>query len=62
MYAEYVKNPLVTRERMFYETMESVLPGLKIVIEGTNGETQTILPLESFIGDTPLVSAESVTQ
>jgi membrane protease subunit HflK len=47
---------------MFYETMESVLPGLKIVIEGTNGETQTILPLESFIGDTPLVSAESVTQ
>ncbi|MBQ9488484.1 MAG: FtsH protease activity modulator HflK [Lachnospiraceae bacterium] len=62
MYAEYVKNPLVTRERMFYETMESVLPGLKIVIEGTNGETQTVLPLESFIGDAPLVSAESVTQ
>jgi len=47
MYEEYIKNPQVTRERMFYETMEDVLPRLKVVIDGTDG-TETILPLDSF--------------
>ena len=49
MYEEYVKNPQVTRQRMFYEAMEEVLPGLKVVIDGTN-QTNTILPLDSFTG------------
>ena len=49
MYEEYVKNPQVTRQRMFYEAMEEVLPGLKVVIDGTN-QTSTILPLDSFTG------------
>ncbi len=49
MYEEYIKNPTVTKQRMFYETMEEVLPGLKIIIESPNGNTQTIYPLESFI-------------
>ena len=35
-YEEYVKNPLVTKQRMFYETMEDVLPNLKVVIDGTD--------------------------
>lgn len=48
MYEEYMKNPNVTKERMFYEAMEEVLPGLKVVIESPNGSTQTIYPLESF--------------
>ena len=52
MYEEYVKNPTITKKRMFYETMESVLPGLKIIIQSDGGETQTILPLESFTGET----------
>lgn len=52
MYKEYVKNPNITKQRMFYETMEDVLPGLKIVIQGDGNATQTILPLESFTGDT----------
>ena len=47
MYEEYIKNPQVTRQRMFYETMEDVLPRLKVVIDGTDG-TETILPLDSF--------------
>lgn len=51
MYAEYVKNPLITKQRMFYETMEDVLPGLKIIIESGDGQTQTILPLDSFTGE-----------
>lgn len=33
MYEEYVKNPETTKMRMFYETMEDVLPGMKIVID-----------------------------
>ncbi len=51
MYAEYIKNPAITKQRMFYETMEDVLPDLKILIEGGNGGVQTIYPLESFTGD-----------
>lgn len=47
MYEEYLKNPQVTRQRMFYETMEKVLPNLKVIIDGTD-KTSTILPLDSF--------------
>ena len=46
LYEEYVKFPLITKERMFYEAMEEVLPGMNIYI--TDGSTQTLLPLESF--------------
>lgn len=49
MYEEYVKYPAVTKKRMFYETMEDVLPGLKVVIESSDGNTETILPLDSFV-------------
>ena len=48
MYEEYIKNPSITKQRMFYETMESVLPDLKVIIESPSGNTQTIYPLESF--------------
>ena len=48
MYAEYIKNPTVTKQRMFYEAMEDILPGLKVIIESSNGSTQTFYPLESF--------------
>ncbi len=46
MYAEYEKYPLITRQRMFYEAMEGILPDLKVYI--TDGGTQTLLPLDSF--------------
>ncbi|MEY8353727.1 FtsH protease activity modulator HflK [Lachnospiraceae bacterium 54-53] len=49
MFSEYVKNPEVTRKRMFYETMEEVLPKMKVIIDGTD-KTSTILPLDSFTG------------
>lgn len=48
MYNEYVKNPEVTKKRMFYETMEEVLPKMKVIIDGTD-KTSTILPLDSFV-------------
>lgn len=47
MYAEYVKNPEVTRKRMFYEAMEDVLPRMKVIIDGTD-KTDMILPLDNF--------------
>lgn len=52
MYDEYTKYPLITKQRMFYETMEDVLPGLKIVISGgEGGDVEKILPLDSFTAD-----------
>lgn len=48
MYAEYIKNPLITKQRIFYETMEDVLPGVKLIID--DGGTQKVLPLEPFTG------------
>ena len=49
MYEEYIKNPTITRQRMFYEAMEEVLPELKVVIESPNGQMQTFYPVESFV-------------
>lgn len=48
MYEEYIKNPVMTKQRMFYETMEEVLPGLKVIIESPTGDVQTFYPIESF--------------
>lgn len=50
MYEEYSKNPTVTKQRMFYEAMEDVLPGLKIIVDNGSG-TQKVLPLESFVNE-----------
>lgn len=50
MYEEYIKNPAVTKERMFYEAMEEILPDLKVIIESPSGDMQTIYPVESFTG------------
>lgn len=49
MYEEYIKNPAVTRQRMFYEAMEEVLPELKVLIESPSGQMQTFYPIESFV-------------
>jgi membrane protease subunit HflK len=51
IYAEYIKNPLITKQRMFYETMEDVLPDLKVVIDNAEGGVDKVLPLESFVKD-----------
>ena len=48
MYEEYMKNPDVTKQRMFFEAMEKVLPDLKVIIESPNGDVQTFYPIESF--------------
>ena len=45
-YKEYKKFPLITKKRMFYETLEEVLPNLIIII--TEGMTQSIYPVDKF--------------
>ena len=39
IYEQYKQYPLITKKRMFYETMEELLPSLKVII--TDGDTQT---------------------
>ena len=56
LYQEYKKYPLVTKQRMFYETMEEVLPGMKIYI--SDGTTQSLLPLEPFSTTTQNIKEE----
>ena len=46
-YAEYTKYPLITRQRMFYEAMENILPNVKIIINNDEeGTTQRM-----YLGD-----------
>ena len=61
MYQEYIKNPAVTRQRMFYEAMEDVLPGLKVIIESPGGSLQTIYPIEPFTAGSDNGSVEDGT-
>ncbi len=48
MYEEYAKNPTITKQRMFYEAMEEILPELKVIIESPDSDMQTFYPVESF--------------
>jgi membrane protease subunit HflK len=45
-YEEYKNYSLITKKRMFYETMEELLPNLEVII--TDGNTQSILPINSL--------------
>lgn len=49
MYEEYKKYPLITKRRLFFEKMEELLPGVKVII--TDGQTETMLPVESFVSE-----------
>lgn len=48
MFEQYKKYPLITKQRMFYEAMEQLLPGLTVIIDNTESGTQKVLPLDSF--------------
>ncbi len=53
MYAEYARNPQITRSRMYYEAIQDILPGVKVYIDTTGGgNIDMMLPLESFAGAT----------
>lgn len=44
-YAEYKNYPLITKRRMFFETMEEVLPEVKLVIDDGDGEVMKYYPI-----------------
>ena len=46
MYEEYKAYPLITKQRLFYEALEEVLPSAKIII--TDGAEQKLLPVDKF--------------
>ena len=46
MFEQYQANPLITRQRLFFEAMEEILPGKKVIF--TDGNTQELLPIDSF--------------
>lgn len=48
MYEEYIKFPVVTKQRMFYEAMEDILPNMKVIIQGEGDTTQKLLPLDTL--------------
>lgn len=47
-YEEYQKYPLITKQRMFYETIEDILPDVKLYID--DGGTSKLLPLGNLSG------------
>ena len=49
-YAEYARDPQITRPRMYYEAISNILPGVKLYINtGSGSNMQMLLPLESLI-------------
>jgi membrane protease subunit HflK len=50
MYGEYINNPNIHRQRMYFEMIEHVFPGVKIIINtGENDDISMHLPLDDFI-------------
>lgn len=49
IFEEYQKYPLITKQRMFYEAMEELLPDLKVIIDNSETGIQKIMPLEPII-------------
>ncbi len=43
LYEEYARFPLITKERMYYETMEEILPNLRVIIQDDSGNTLNVL-------------------
>ena len=53
MYAEYARNPQITRSRMYYEAIQEILPGVRVYIDTAgSGNIDMMLPLESFVPNT----------
>lgn len=61
LYAEYQKYPLITKQRMFYEAMEEILPDMKVIITKSDGTTQTVLPLDSFTNPDGTETTQNIT-
>ena len=52
MYEEYVKFPEVTKIRMYYESLEELLPNLKVIIQDGDGSVINVLGGQVTTGST----------
>jgi membrane protease subunit HflK len=64
LYEEYSKFPEITRQRLYYEIVSEIFPGMKVVIQGADGTTlSTVLPLDDFATvEVPEYRAENGTE
>ena len=46
MYEEYIKFPEITKQRMYYETMEKLLPEIKVIVQDDSGKVVNVLTAE----------------
>lgn len=49
-YEQYKNYPLITKQRMFLETMEEVLPDLQVVIDNGDGDILKYYPIQDLAG------------
>jgi membrane protease subunit HflK len=61
MYEEYIKNPTVTKQRMYFEAMENVLPDLEIIIDSSS-DVEKILPLKPYDSKSTAVVAGALEE
>ena len=57
MYTEYANNKEITRERMYLEMIEELLPGMDVYINTTDGGTSTLIPVGALTGTTAAAAA-----
>ena len=49
MYAEYSRDPAITKSRMYYEAIQEILPGVKLYINtGDGNSVDMLLPLDKW--------------
>ncbi len=60
VYSEYALDPQITRSRMYFEMVTETLPGVKLIVDLTEGGVEKMLPIETFAGldSTPASPAE----
>ena len=58
-YAEYVNYPYITKQRMFLEAMEDVLPEVKVIIDNGDGSVNKYYPITDLQQDEALQAAVS---
>ena len=51
LFKEYSRYPEITKQRLFYETINSIFPGMKVYIMGNEGNVTPLLPLDDLAGN-----------
>lgn len=50
MYEEYRRFPDITKKRMYFEAMEEILPGMRVIIQDENGNTLNMFDIDAASG------------